>query len=91
MQDTEDYPVSKTDLAVLHFYFGQHTTTGTSYTILANTQSQYYAGFHRSISMSMLDFISMIGGCFGLCLGFSLVSFMEIIYWLCFRVIRDIL
>ena len=31
--------------------------------------------------MTWIDFISALGGCFGLCLGFSLVSFVEIVYW----------
>ena len=32
--------------------------------------------------MTLVDFISNLGGCFGLCLGFSIISFLEIIYWI---------
>ena len=31
--------------------------------------------------MTIIDFISSLGGLFGLFLGFSLMSFVEIIYW----------
>ena len=31
--------------------------------------------------MTAIDFISSVGGLFGLCLGFSLISFFELIYW----------
>jgi len=31
--------------------------------------------------MTIIDFISSLGGVFGLFLGFSLLSFVEIIYW----------
>ena len=32
--------------------------------------------------MSTVDFVASLGGLFGLCLGFSIISFLEIIYWL---------
>ena len=32
--------------------------------------------------MGLVDFIASLGGLFGLCLGFSIISFLEIIYWL---------
>ena len=31
--------------------------------------------------MTLVDFISNLGGCFGLCLGFSIISFVELLYW----------
>ena len=31
--------------------------------------------------MGPVDFIASLGGLSGLCLGFSIISFMEIIYW----------
>ena len=37
--------------------------------------------FERSIRMGPVDFIASLGGLFGLFLGFSIVSFVEIIYW----------
>ena len=32
--------------------------------------------------MGPVDFVASLGGLFGLCLGFSIISFLEIIYWL---------
>ena len=37
--------------------------------------------FERSIKMGPVDFIASLGGLFGLFLGFSIISFVEIIYW----------
>ena len=39
--------------------------------------------------MTFFDFVAMIGGTFGLCLGLSLVSFVEIIYWLAIKMPRN--
>ena len=38
--------------------------------------------------MTIIDFISSLGGVFGLFLGFSLISFVEIIYWFCVVLVR---
>lgn len=35
--------------------------------------------------LTLTDFISQIGGLLGLCLGFSVVSLIEIIYWFTIR------
>ena len=40
--------------------------------------------------MSLVDYISSVGGLFGLFLGFSLLSFMEIFYWLGLNFIRNV-
>ena len=40
-----------------------------------------FSEFERSIRMGPVDFIASLGGLFGLCLGFSIVSFIEIVYW----------
>ena len=32
--------------------------------------------------MGPVDFVASLGGLFGLCLGFSIISFIEIIYWI---------
>ena len=37
--------------------------------------------FRRSLRMTMIDFISQMGGLLGLFLGFSLISGIEIVYW----------
>ena len=44
----------------------------------------------RSISMGPVDFVSSLGGLFGLFLGFSVISFCEIIYWTSVQLTRNI-
>ena len=39
--------------------------------------------------MTLLDYISQIGGLLGLFIGFSVISAVEIIYWLTFRLFRN--
>ena len=46
--------------------------------------------FERSIRMGPVDFIASLGGLFGLFLGFSIVSFFEIIYWVVVRGSRSL-
>ena len=43
------------------------------------------AEYERIIRMTTIDFISSMGGIFGLCLGFSFVSFFELCYWVAIR------
>ena len=38
--------------------------------------------------MTIVDFIGSVGGLFGLCLGFSLISFFELLYWFLVRTAR---
>ena len=42
----------------------------------------------RSIRVGPVDFAASLGGIFGLCLGFSIISFLEIIYWTLARLAR---
>ncbi len=63
----------KDGLAVATFYFASHVVTELS----------------RSPRLSMIDFISQVGGLFGLCLGFSFLSGVEIIYWLVVVYLRN--
>ena len=46
------------------------------------------AEYERSLKMTSIDFISSLGGVFGLFLGFSLISFVEILYWFCVVMLR---
>ena len=48
--------------------------------VVCNTKLSH-AEYERSEKMTIIDFISSLGGLFGLFLGFSLMSFVEIIYW----------
>ena len=45
----------------------------------------------RGISMGPVEFISSLGGLFGLFLGCSIVSFVEFIYWATVRVCRNLI
>ena len=40
--------------------------------------------------MTYLDLIAGLGGMFGLFLGFSIISFLEILYWVTARLLRNI-
>ena len=40
--------------------------------------------------MSGFDFLSNVGGLCGLCLGFSLISGVEILYWILIRIVRNV-
>ena len=48
----------------------------------------YSTEFQRSLRMTIVDFIGSVGGLFGLCLGFSLISFFELLYWFLVRTAR---
>jgi len=65
VQSLEPYDAFDNDIAVLSIYFGSPTTVE----------------FQRSLRMTIVDFIGSVGGLFGLCLGFSLISFFELLYW----------
>ena len=41
--------------------------------------------FKRALRMTMIDYISQIGGLLGLGIGFSLISAVEILYWITLR------
>jgi amiloride-sensitive sodium channel len=40
--------------------------------------------------MTIFGFVANLGGLFGLCLGFSIVSFIEILYWFSIGLCRNI-
>ena len=65
----QKYDAFDTDIAVANFYFDKSTIIK----------------FQRNLRMTWTDYISQIGGLLGLAMGFSFVSFMEIIYWILFR------
>ena len=65
------------DIAVIHFYFGKASTLGKVSTHYSLSPSEY----ERSLRMSIFNLIANFGGIFGLFLGFSIVSFLEILYW----------
>ena len=62
----EDYNAYKQDIAVATFYFPKHVAKE----------------LVRSPRMNTFDYVSQVGGLLGLCLGCSLISLIEIIYWI---------
>ena len=50
-----------------------------------------FAELERSISMGPVEFVSSLGGLFGLFIGFSIISFFEIIYWAFVRLGRNLI
>ena len=47
--------------------------------------------YERKASMTWVGFISQVGGLFGLCMGFSFISVIEIGYWLTVRMFKNTL
>ena len=46
--------------------------------------------YERSLRITTIDFISNMGGLFGLCVGFSFISGIEILYWFIVRLVRNL-
>ena len=63
------YDAYEKDIASVHFYFEKTTVLQ----------------FHRQNRITPLEIASQVGGLLGLCLGFSIASGVEIVYWMFFR------
>ena len=81
-REGEEYSAYREDIALVHLYW--------------DTSSVLQ--FQRSLRLTWIDYLSQVraaqhhrqvGGLFGLMLGFSLVSFLEILYWLTARLARN--
>lgn len=72
---SEFYNAWEEDIALVNIFFGKDTVME----------------LERSIRMGPVDFVASLGGLFGLCLGYSIISFIEIIYWVVAGVIRSVL
>ena len=46
-------------------------------------QSPYVTKIKRDVAMSFITFVADTGGLLSLCIGFSFISIIEIIFWLC--------
>ena len=46
--------------------------------------------YEKTQRMSEFEFLSNVGGLCGLCLGFSLISGVEILYWILIRIVRNV-
>ena len=73
------YNAWEEDIAVVNIFFGKDTVMGEN-DLLGVVD--IFSEFERSIRMGPVDFVASLGGLFGLCLGFSIISFLEIIYWI---------
>ena len=69
------YNAYEKDIAVVTFFFDTGTVVE-------------YVNDER---MSLEQFISQIGGLMGLCTGFSFISGIEILYWLLFKFVKNII
>ena len=65
-------------MAVVNIFFGKETVMGEEN---IHSNDKLSTELERSIRIGPVDFIASLGGLFGLCLGFSIISFLEIIYW----------
>ena len=57
---------------------------------MSNTQFALFIQFTRQQSMTVVDYISQLGGLLGLFLGFSFISGVELFYWLTIRLGKNI-
>ena len=49
-----------------------------------------FSEYEKTRRMTETDFMSNVGGLFGLFLGFSIISFVEIFYWFIIRMIKGL-
>ena len=75
LENNSKYDAYEKDIAMVTFFF--ETPTLFEYT--------------REERMTLIQYISQIGGLLGLCLGFSFISGVEIIYWMTIRLIRNVI
>ena len=94
---TYKYDAWEDDIATLNIFFGQESVMGKvemniSYPQYCwDDQFPSCAEMERSISMGPVEFVSSLGGLFGLFLGFSVISFCEILYWATVQLGRNII
>ena len=69
----QTYDAFKKDIGIINIFFSE----------------KKILKYVTSNRMSELDFLSQIGGSLGLSMGISLISIIEIIYWLTFRFFRN--
>ena len=79
------FPSSTFTSETPQWWVGQHTEKDEDY-----WDDLCFLEYERRLKMSLVDYISSVGGLFGLFLGFSLLSFLEIVYWLGLNLIRNL-
>ena len=70
----QGYDAYEKDIAMVTFFF----------------ESSNVLEFFRQPKTSVIEFISQFGGLLGLCMGFSFISVVELIYWLTFKLFRNL-
>ena len=97
MQDGEaTYNAWEEDFATLNIFFGQETVMREISLNYAQFMSvriillNLLLDMERDISMGPVEFVSSLGGLFGLFLGFRAVSFLQIVYWATVRMGRNL-
>ena len=66
---SKEYDAYDKDIAVLNVFFGSSTVMS----------------FKSQKRQSWIDYFSSVGGALGLCIGLSIITFVELV-WLCLRV-----
>ena len=69
LEQNPTYNAFDEDIAMVNFYF----------------EKQGIQQLERSLKMTLPNYIAQLGGMFGLGLGFSFISFVELIYWMTIR------
>ena len=83
-KENAPYDAFARDIAVLNIYFGEPGFQGESEfrirIVLKADRFLYHPEYERSQRMTWFGFLSNVGGLRGLCLGFGLMSGLEIIF-----------
>ena len=74
-ENNKEYDAYEKDIAMVTFFFESPTAFV----------------YERKARMTWVGFISQIGGLFGLCMGFSFISIIEIGYWITVRMFKNTL
>ena len=74
-------------MAVVNIFFGKETVMGEEN---IDSNDKLSTELERSIRIGPVDFVASLGGLFGLCLGFSIISFLEIVYWAVIAFFRNV-
>ena len=72
-ENEKSYDAYDKDIAMVTFFFDSPTAFV----------------YERKARMTLVDFVSQIGGLFGLCMGFSFISIIEMGYWLTIRMFKN--
>ena len=83
------YNAYERDIAVVNIFLGDTTAIGITHVNIMINIKMYFLEYQKDLRMTTSDFISNIGGLFGLFLGCSFISFFEIFYWVVIKTIKS--